>query len=83
MTTKTGFYHKKCFSCGSCKRALDYQLCTEGPDSNVYCKLCYAHMFGHKAKPNLNTADVTAIQGEEGEPNTCPRYAYELDHLTK
>ena len=39
-------------------------------------------MFGHKAKPNLNTADVTAIQGEEGEPNTCPRYAYELDHLS-
>ena len=31
-------------------------------------------MFGHKAKPNLNVADVTVIQGEEGEANTCPRY---------
>lgn len=30
-------------------------------------------MFGHKAKPNLNTADVTAIPGEEGDANTCPR----------
>jgi len=73
MTTKSGLYHKKCFTCGNCKRALDYQLCTEGPDSNVYCKLCYSHMYGHKAKPNLNTADVTAIQGQEGEATTCPR----------
>ena len=95
MTTKNGFYHKKCklssiltpfefsfqsifpfkgFTCGNCKRALDYQLCTEGPDANIYCKLCYAHMFGHKAKPNLNVADVTVIPGEEGDSNTCPRY---------
>ena len=31
-------------------------------------------MYGHKAKPNLNTADVTAIQGQEGEapsPRHC------------
>ena len=74
MTTKNGLYHKKCFTCGNCKRALDYQLCTEGPDSNIYCKLCYAHMFGHKAKPNLNVADVAAIPGEDGDANTCPRY---------
>jgi len=73
MTTKRGFYHKKCFTCGNCKRALDYQLCTEAPDNDIYCKLCYAHMFGHKSKPNLNTADVTAIQGEDGDANTCPR----------
>jgi len=73
MTTKNGLYHKKCFTCGNCKRALDYQLCTEGPDANIYCKLCYAHMFGHKAKPNLNVADVAAIPGEDGNANTCPR----------
>ena len=74
MTSKSGLYHKKCFTCGNCKRALDYQLCTEGPDGNVYCKLCYSHMYGHKAKPDLNTADVAAIQGQEGEATTCPRY---------
>ena len=78
MTTKRGFYHKKCFTCGNCKRALDYQLCTEAPDNDIYCKLCYAHMFGHKSKPNLNTADVTAIQGEDGDANTCPRYCFVL-----
>ena len=31
-------------------------------------------MYGHKAKPELNTADVAAIQGQEGEATTCPRY---------
>ena len=25
MTAKTGNYHKKCFTCATCKRALDYQ----------------------------------------------------------
>ncbi len=57
-----------------CKRALDYQLCAEGPDSEIYCKLCYSYKHGHKAKPNLNTADVAAIQGDEGDPDVCPRY---------
>ena len=74
MTAKTGFYHKKCFTCIKCKRALDYQLCTEGPDNELYCKLCYSHTHGHKAKPNLNVADVAAIQGEEGANDNCPRY---------
>lgn len=73
MSTKTGLYHKRCFSCGNCKRTLDYQLCAEGPDSDIYCNLCYAHKFGHKAKPNLNTADVALLQGEDGDQNCCPR----------
>ncbi len=73
MSTKAGLFHKKCFTCGQCKRALDYQLCAEGPDSNIYCNLCYAYKFGHKAKPNLNVADVAVIQGEDGDQNTCPR----------
>lgn len=73
MTAKTGLYHRRCFSCHDCKRALDYQLCAEGPDSEIYCKLCYSYKHGHKAKPNLQTADVKAIQGEEGTADTCPR----------
>ena len=53
---------------------LNVQLCAEGPDNEIYCNLCYAYKHGHKAKPNLNVADVTAIQGEEGEANVCPRF---------
>ena len=74
MTAKTGLYHRKCFTCFECKRALDYQRCVEGPDQEIYCKLCYAFKHGHKAKPNLNTADVAVLQGEEGAIDTCPRY---------
>ena len=73
MTAKTGLYHKKCFTCTNCKRALDYQMCAEGPDGDIYCKLCYAYKHGHKAKPNLNVADVAAISGDSGEMDVCPR----------
>ena len=53
---------------------FSFQLCAEGPDGEIYCNLCYAYKHGHKAKPNLNVADVTAIQGQDGEANVCPRY---------
>lgn len=43
MTAKTGLFHRKCFTCADCKRALDYQLCAEGPDGDIYCKLCYSY----------------------------------------
>ncbi len=52
---------------------FSFQLCAEGPDGEIYCNLCYAYKHGHKAKPNLHDADVTVIQGEEGESNVCPR----------
>ena len=62
MTGKFGAYHKKCFKCLKCKRPLDYQTLSEGPDSEVYCANCYSHEHGHKAKPTLHDADVTVIQ---------------------
>jgi len=73
MTGKFGYYHKKCFKCLKCKRPLDYQMLCEGPDNEVYCKNCYAYEHGHKAKPNLHDTDVALLQGEEGEPDVCPR----------
>jgi hypothetical protein len=35
MSTKRGFYHKKCFSCAKCKTSLDYFALLEGPDDEV------------------------------------------------
>jgi hypothetical protein len=55
---------------------FSFQLCAEGPDGEIYCNLCYAYKHGHKAKPNLHDADVTVIQGEEGESNVCPRSVF-------
>jgi len=73
MTGKYGCYHKKCFKCLKCKRPLDYATLSEGPDNEVYCKNCYSYEHGHKAKPNLHEADVTTLQGEDGDQDVCPR----------
>lgn len=41
-------WHKTCFNCKECKRVLDSVLACDGPDRDVYCKLCYAKKFGPK-----------------------------------
>ena len=56
-----------------CKRPLDYQSLSEGPDNDVYCKNCYSYTHGHKSKANLHDADCTQLQGEEGDADVCPR----------
>merc|ERR1719206_283044 len=43
---KTQTYHKKCFSCNSCKRPLDSVLACDAPDKDIYCRGCYAKKFG-------------------------------------
>ncbi|QQP39100.1 Uncharacterized protein FKW44_019874, partial [Caligus rogercresseyi] len=73
MNAKTGSYHRKCFNCIKCKRALDIQLYSHGPDDEIYCKNCYAMAHGHKAKANLSVADVETLQGSEEDMNNCPR----------
>merc|ERR1712045_935499 len=46
MSTKRGFYHKKCFSCIKCKTQIGYFNAIEGPDDEVYCKVCYKRYHG-------------------------------------
>lgn len=46
MITKRGWYHKKCFACCKCKTQLDYFNCIEGPDDDIYCKVCYLRFWG-------------------------------------
>ena len=41
-------YHKPCFNCKACHRILDSTLACDGPDKDVYCKLCYAKKYGPK-----------------------------------
>ena len=72
MTGKLGVYHRQCFKCSKCRRPLDYASLAEA-ENEIFCKNCYAMEHGHKAKPNLHEADVTLLQGEEGEQDVCPR----------
>ena len=50
MFSKGKTYHKKCFSCNSCKRPLDSVLVCDAPDGEIYCKGCYAKNFGAKGQ---------------------------------
>ncbi|KAK7874520.1 hypothetical protein R5R35_001601 [Gryllus longicercus] len=41
-------WHRECFKCGECSKRLDSVNCCEGPDKDIYCKVCYGKRFGPK-----------------------------------
>jgi len=41
-------FHKSCFNCKECSRLLDSTNACDGPDKDIYCKLCYSKKFGPK-----------------------------------
>ncbi|KAF4523286.1 hypothetical protein B566_EDAN009409 [Ephemera danica] len=41
-------WHKECFKCRECTKNLDSVNCCEGPDKDIYCKVCYGKKFGPK-----------------------------------
>ena len=41
-------WHKRCFTCTKCNRALDSTTVNDGPDGDIYCKSCYSAQFGMK-----------------------------------
>ena len=47
VSSKTGLYHKQCFSCHQCKKKLDSTLvyAFQAPDSNIYCRNCRAAFY--------------------------------------
>lgn len=48
MLARGSVWHKTCFNCNECHRVLDSVLACDGPDRDVYCKLCYAKKYGPK-----------------------------------
>ena len=41
LTVKDDVYHKRCFSCHRCSRALDSLIVMVATDGNIYCKVVY------------------------------------------
>ncbi|XP_049765020.1 muscle LIM protein Mlp84B-like isoform X1 [Schistocerca cancellata] len=39
-------WHRECFKCAECSKRLDSVNCCEGPDKDIYCKVCYGKRFG-------------------------------------
>lgn len=48
MLARGRAFHKSCFKCGDCNKRLDSVNVTEGPDKDIYCKVCYGKKFGPK-----------------------------------
>ncbi|XP_021184617.1 muscle LIM protein Mlp84B isoform X5 [Helicoverpa armigera] len=48
MLARGRAWHKECFKCGDCLKRLDSTNCCEGPDKDIYCKVCYGKKFGPK-----------------------------------
>ena len=64
-------YHKKCLTCGNCKRNLDISLMGIGPDEEIYCKVC-CHKISWPGR-FAGSSDTAGIPGDDGEPTSCPR----------
>jgi len=77
MVSTRGIYHRKCFSCEECRRALDSNLMTNGPGNTIYCNNCYTKSFGptvrqfneEDAKRYLESTKIVANDPKKG----CPR----------
>lgn len=48
MISKNRIWHKRCFSCASCRKSLDSTNLNDGPDKDIYCRGCYNRHFGIK-----------------------------------
>ena len=62
MSTKRGFYHKKCFSCIKCKTQIGYFNAIEGPDDevkqnnptiSVFFHFKIFHIFPHSSRLHI------------------------------
>ena len=71
MITKRGLYHKKCFACIKCRHQLDYFLAIEGPDNEVYCKVCYRRHYGPGGRNQFG--DKTPFPTDEADEDACFR----------
>ena len=59
----------------SIDRQLDSLTNNDGPDGNVYCKMCYKKLFGPQARSSdidHKTANTSLIKSKDEKTN-CPR----------
>ena len=60
-------FHKSCLSCQHCKAGLLASTLYEGDDGDVYCKACYALLFGHKRALSVGPSSPAAVKAGPGE----------------
>ncbi|QQP39099.1 Uncharacterized protein FKW44_019873, partial [Caligus rogercresseyi] len=70
VTVKDDFYHKKCFNCKRCTRAIDSLIACVAPDGDIYCKVCHK-VVTRPDRPQVIT-DTGMIPADEDKAG-CPR----------
>ncbi|KAG5897031.1 hypothetical protein JTB14_021753 [Gonioctena quinquepunctata] len=74
MLARGRAFHKTCFKCGDCFKSLDSTNVTEGPDKDIYCKVCYGKNDCFSVSdqaPKTTVIDTTSIKAKPGQG--CPR----------
>ena len=72
VAMKSGHFHKRCFTCCNCKRALDMSNACDGPNGDVFCSNCYGKYFGAmKRWFEEDKSYNSIIKSQDGQG--CPR----------
>ncbi|KAG4074923.1 hypothetical protein HA402_009348 [Bradysia odoriphaga] len=74
MLARGRTFHKECFKCGACRKPLDSVNCCEGPDKDIYCKVCYGKAFGphgYGYGKGAGTLQSDTYQQDDMAPKTC------------
>ena len=76
MVTANGkWFHRNCFRCVTCNNMLDSLNNNDGPDGNLYCKMCYRHVLGGYSGPidKINLIFIfSRFLKYEYRPRGCP-----------
>ena len=72
VCTRGGYYHTSCLSCKQCHKSLDNSSYLDGPGQGVFCRSCYAQLYGHRSRSrSRGPVDVTQFPADEDDPNKC------------
>ncbi|QQP39101.1 CLUMA_CG020903_ isoform A, partial [Caligus rogercresseyi] len=74
MIAASGWYHRHCFRCFICSLPLDSTSVCDGPDSKIFCRVCYGRIRGNCKPQYFDESKIftTTISGDESGDN-CPR----------
>ena len=75
IASKSFTFHRKCFCCVKCGNALGagtLHYAFEGPDQELYCKVCFKKNYPNTEMPKIYS-DTTVIKPADGGENACPR----------
>ena len=70
MASNKGVFHRKCFNCQDCHRALDASSVNDGPeDGCIFCNLCYQKRF-------VMSFLVSELISDESNTSSCQFYHF-------